>query len=102
MPPRKPSSRAAAAVVDLPAILDIKAAAPLHQSILAVRGKALTLDASQVQRLGGQCLQILLATVFAWREDGKALAIGSPSRAFEEGLALLGFTVDSLMAKEAA
>ena len=42
-------------------ILDLKAAASLQAAILAHRGQALELDASAVQRLGAQCLQVLLS-----------------------------------------
>lgn len=100
MSTRKPSSRAATAI-ELPAVMDINAAKPLHQSLVAARGKALNMDASGVQRVGGQCLQLLIAAVSAWRDDKKSLTIGSPSTAFEEGLALLGFTVETLTGKEA-
>ncbi|GGE11673.1 hypothetical protein GCM10011390_33490 [Aureimonas endophytica] len=87
--------------LDLPAILDIKAAASLHEAVLARRGADLVLDASQVQRLGGQCLQILCGAVAAWQDEGRAVTIAAPSRNFEEGLALLGFTIQSLTGKDA-
>jgi chemotaxis protein CheX len=99
MAPRKTTR--AAETFELSPILDIKAAAPLHAELLARRGKAVALDASNVQRLGGQCLQVLIAAFAAWRADRKALTISSPSDAFRESLALLGFTVESLTAKDA-
>ncbi len=55
---------------------------PLAASLRAQRGKPVTLDASAVERLGGQCLQILLAAARAWSADGAAFHIASPSSAF--------------------
>ena len=42
-------------------ILDLKAAGPLRGALLERRGHPLELDAADVQRLGGLCLQVLLA-----------------------------------------
>ncbi len=61
--------------VPLAPVLDMAAAAPLHASLLSLRGSDVTLDGSQVQRIGGQCLQVLLAARRAWRDDGNALEI---------------------------
>ncbi|WP_152047327.1 STAS domain-containing protein [Aureimonas psammosilenae] len=100
MPEPQPSS--SPATIELPAIMDIKAATPLHRRLLALRGEAVHLDASRVERIGGQCLQVLCGAVAAWRQDGKALCVDTPSRAFEDGLALLGFSLDSLTGRQVA
>jgi chemotaxis protein CheX len=71
-------------------ILDLKAAAGLHKSLLARRGQDLTLDGSQVSRLGGQCLQVLLAAVAAWRTDGLSLSFVNLSEALIRALHLYG------------
>lgn len=84
----------------LPAILDLKAAAPLAERLLAARGSTLTLDASAVERMGGQCLQVLLSAVSTWKADGASLSIAEPSAGFTAGLSLLGLTEDELMTKE--
>jgi chemotaxis protein CheX len=63
------------AAVVLPAVLDIRAAAPLQAEILASRGQPLTLDASAVERLGGLCLQVLLSARATWAADGQALTV---------------------------
>ena len=80
----------APATVRLDPSLDLKAAGPLMREILAVRGQDLALDASEVRRLGGQCLQVLLAAQTAWASDGRAFEIRQPSPAFVEGVALMG------------
>lgn len=74
----------------LPDVMDLKAAAPLLAELTALRGQDLELDAGQVQRLGGQCLQVLLAAAAAWKQDGAAFVIRQSSEAFSEGLQLMG------------
>lgn len=74
----------------LPEVLDLKAAAPLQADLLAVQGSLVELDASGVQRLGGLCLQVLLAAQQSWAEDGKSLRVINPSTDFTDGLALFG------------
>ena len=70
--------------------LDLSAAAPLKVALQARRGEALALDASAVQRLGGLCLQVLLAAAEAWRADELALEITEPSEAFSKAVRQLG------------
>lgn len=70
--------------------LDMNAAGPLHKEFLARRGKPVTLDASQVRRIGGQCLQVLLAAQTAWAADGAEFQITEPSTEFSDGLTLMG------------
>ncbi len=74
----------------LPDILDLKAAAPLKAELLARRGRDLMLDASGVQRLGGLCLQVLLAAARTWDVDGVNLRLGSVSQAWREQWAAFG------------
>jgi len=74
----------------LPEVLDLNAAAPLAARLLALRGGAVTLDASQVTRFGGLCLQVMLAARAAWRADGNAFQVSGRSQAFDEALALFG------------
>ena len=74
----------------LPAVLDLKAAAQLKADLAGLRGQPATLDASAVQRLGGLCLQVLLAARKYWLESGHMLTISTRSEAFDEGLRLFG------------
>jgi len=71
-------------------VLDLGAAAPLWLDVCAARGKPLEVDASGVERLGGLCLQVLLAAQAQWRRDGVAFAIVNPSPSFIEGTRLMG------------
>jgi len=78
------------AVLPLAPVLDLNAAEPLRQSLMLLRGRAVTLDASRVTRLGGLCLQVLLAARAAWAEEGRAFALGSVSAEFADQMALFG------------
>lgn len=78
------------AMVTLTSILDLKAARPLAEELTALRGRDLMIDAASVERLGAQCLQVLLAASATWADDGARFAVTGPSAAFLETLALLG------------
>jgi chemotaxis protein CheX len=83
-----------AAVITLGQVLDLNAAGPLANEILALRGRSLDVDASAVERLGAQCLQVLLSARRTWDADGTAFALVSPSNEFTTTLALLGAPID--------
>jgi chemotaxis protein CheX len=78
------------ATLSLGESLDMNAASPLAQALKDSRGKALSLDASQVRRLGGQCLQVLLSAQATWAADGQPFEIVEASPEFTDGLALMG------------
>lgn len=77
-------------VLDLPEVLDLKAAAPLAAEFLALRGRPVDVDASRVERLGGLCLQVLLSAAKTWKADEMGFALVNPSGDFLEGLVRLG------------
>jgi chemotaxis protein CheX len=70
--------------------LDMTAAGPLHKELLGRRGQPVILDASQVRRVGGQCLQVLLSAQATWSADGADFQIVDPSPEFADGLSLMG------------
>lgn len=84
------SELAAPAVVSLPPVLDLQAAEPLRAELMALRGRPVSLDASQVTRLGGLCLQVLMSARKIWHEDGLSLMVEQPSSGFTEQLAAFG------------
>ncbi len=55
------------------------------------------MEAGHVQRLGAQCLQVLLAARAAWVADGQALQLRNPSEAFIAALELMGLSPEELM-----
>lgn len=71
-------------------VLDIKAAVPLAEGLLAQRGSELLIDASRVERVGAQSLQILLSAISTWHADGFSIEFIDPSDRFLQGLAHLG------------
>ncbi len=89
-----------ARMIELAPILDVKAALPLVSELLAHRGAELCVDASHVQRLGGQCLQVLLSAAMTWKADEVPLAIANPSPDFIEGLRRLGVAPADLIDQE--
>lgn len=84
-------------MLQLPACLDIAAAGPLAQSLLAMRGSDATLDASAVERLGAQCVQVLLSAQRTWQADKLELHVTNPSAEFLDGIRLLGIPQADLM-----
>jgi chemotaxis protein CheX len=74
----------------LPPALDARAAAPLAQELRARAGSDLTLIAEDVQRLGAQCLQVLLAAQRKWAADGCRLHVRRGSEPFTWAASLMG------------
>ncbi len=78
------------ASLGLPPHLDIAAAGPLRDRLLALRGRDLELDGSAVVRMGALCLQVLLAASRSWRKDGFRFRIVDPSHGLCEALRQMG------------
>lgn len=74
----------------LPQNLDLGAAKTLHSDFLQARGAPIEIDASEVERIGGVCLQVLIAAAAAWRRDGHEFRVVAPSQAFTEAIRLMG------------
>jgi chemotaxis protein CheX len=87
--------------VTLPAELNIRAAAPLVAELLAVRGKDVAIDASQVERAGAQCLQVLLSAVATWSADGHELTVTEPSPAFSDAIDVAGLDLSRFSSRNA-
>lgn len=75
--------------MSLPAILDLGAATPLWTQLCAAQGTPLTIDASDVERLGGLCFQVLVAAEAQWRADGQSFTIENISPAYAEAVRML-------------
>ena len=70
--------------------LDLIAAPNLKDDLLARRGGPLAIDAGEVQRLGGLCLQVLVAAHQDWTRAGHTFSFSSRSREFDEAIRLMG------------
>ena len=79
-----------ASAFPLPANLDLKAAAALLAGFLERRGTDIVIDAGAVQRLGGQCLQILLVAQAGWAADKRELRFENASPEFRAAAELFG------------
>ncbi len=93
----KSESKTPATAIELAEVLNLKAAAPLAATFLAHRGCDVTIDASHVRRLGGQCLQVLLSAKYTWNTDEAGLEFVNPSSEFIEALEGLGFSMEKFM-----
>jgi chemotaxis protein CheX len=80
------------ATIELSSILDFKAAGPLKADIRSHAGGELELDASKVERLGGLCLQVLVAAAAAWRAASQNFKLINVGEAFRKDARLLGAT----------
>ncbi len=76
------------AKLHLEPVLDLGAAERLHAQLIDLRGRPLDIDASQVERLGGLCLQVLVSARDTWAADGHAAVLSNPSPAFQDAWAL--------------
>lgn len=83
--------------IELPPVLDLVAASGLLENILERRGQNLLLNGAAVQRLGGQCLQVLLAARATWAADEQVLRLQNLSEDFIASLELMGLSPEDLM-----
>jgi chemotaxis protein CheX len=83
--------------LELPPVLDLIAAPGLLEAFTGRRGQELLVDGTGVQRLGAQCLQVLLAARAAWAADGQTLLVENLSEDFSATLELMGVTPMALM-----
>jgi chemotaxis protein CheX len=85
-----------ARVITLDERLDLRAAAPLAETLLASRGGDLVLDAGAVTQIGGLAVQVIRAAAQSWAGDGHQLTIAHVSPDLADQLQLLGFTPQTL------
>lgn len=74
--------------------LGLAAARPLAELLLSKRETDISLDASEIEHLGGACFQVLLSAQKTWRTDNNRFRIINASPAFEEALIRFGFSKD--------
>jgi chemotaxis protein CheX len=76
--------------IALPAVTDTASVAGLRNAIFELRGADLEIDASEVQRLSGLGLQVLIAAARHWTMEDLKLSFVRPSPAFTDILRLTG------------
>lgn len=94
------STDAAPKILKLPEVLDLNAASRLHEQVLAHKGEDIDIDATDVSRVGAQCVQVLLAAAVSWRAEDQRLKVNQASDAFIKTLQLLGISDEALLPKE--
>ncbi len=70
--------------------LGAKAVAGLQAALLARRGHAIVIDASNVGHIGGGCLQLLLSAKLTWEADVQSFNLVSPSQSMVQALEFTG------------
>lgn len=78
----------------LPPAVDLSSAKAIAADLLEKRGTALAIDATDVGRIGGLGLQVLLSAKKSWEDDGVALTFTKWSDAFERDITLLGAPIE--------
>ncbi|HWA01654.1 MAG TPA: STAS domain-containing protein [Caulobacterales bacterium] len=78
------------AILCLPPMLDLHTAERLKAEFRSCEGAPLDIDARNVERVGGLCLQILIAAANAWRKAGQELRVLGASPAFVEDIRVMG------------
>ncbi len=87
-------------LIELAKKLDLTAAAPLAKQIGEVKDGPIELNASQVERLGGQCLQVLLCAKRHFTAKEQGFQITNASDAFSQSLETLGISPDQFTQME--
>ncbi len=90
----KPNTQEAQ-IIELTENLDLTAATPLSEALHAVQGQAVQLNTAKVERLGAQCLQVLLSASQSWSDEGIGFEILDASPAFSKGLEVFGLGADT-------
>ena len=94
------TKKAANGTLKLSPVLDLNEATALHSKLISMRGSDVAIDASEVERLGVQCAQVLIAGARAWQADKKSYVVEKTSDAFAKTMQLIGIDTDHLVAKE--
>ena len=68
------AAKKSATSMKLESVLDLNQASALKKELVAARGKNIVIDASGVERVGVQCIQVLVAASRACRRDGTRLS----------------------------
>lgn len=84
----------------LAAVLDLNEASELRSKLMSLRGKAVEIDASDVERVGAQCMQVLMSGAKTWEADKQPFGFAKASEAFLKTVQLIGINIEHLLAKE--
>ncbi len=94
------SKKTAQKSLSLAPVLDLNEATALHGKLMELRGSNIQIDASSVERVGAQCVQVLMAGAKAWEDDKLSFKFSKVSDAFRKTTQLIGVNINHLLAKE--
>ncbi|MEC7760574.1 MAG: STAS domain-containing protein [Pseudomonadota bacterium] len=84
------------ATISLQPKLDLRAAGPLRDDLLAKAGEDVVLDAASVTQVGSLAIQVIRSAARSWAEAGKSLRFENASTDVCDQLSLLGFNPETL------
>ena len=93
------AKKAVQKTLKLAAVLDLNEASELRSKLMTMRGNGITIDASGVERVGAQCMQVLMAGARAWENDKQSFAFDKVSDVFLKTIQLIGINIDHLLIK---
>lgn len=92
------SKKSAQNSLSLAAVLDLNEATNLHGKLMSLRGGDLLIDASAVERVGAQCVQVLMAARKNWDEDKHSFKFSKVSDTFSKTMQLIGINIEPMLA----
>ncbi len=87
--------------IELPEVLDQRAAQTVADHLLSHRGEVVTLDASHVRRLGAIGAEMLIAAQKQWLADETHFSVSGWSQEAQDALGEIGLSTEDF-AEEAA
>lgn len=84
--------------LSLATVLDLNEATNLHGKLMSLRGSDLVIDASSVERVGAQCVQVLMAAKKIWEEDKLTFKFSKVSDSFNKTMQLIGINIAPMLA----
>lgn len=96
------STRSGKEALKLAEILDITEVTPLTAELLKLRGSETRIDASEVRKMGGQCLQALLCATATAAQEGSHFEIILPSSDFIQSIEAYGLDLSHFSSQEHA
>jgi chemotaxis protein CheX len=83
-------------VLKLPRVLDVAAVRAVRKDLLDRRGTAMTIDASDVERIGALGIELLISANRQWLEDDRLLQMTGMSDSMKAAFTDLGLDATTL------
>lgn len=83
--------------VPLPPKMDTAASGELCRKLVEARDEDVVLDATAVEMIGAQCLEVLMSAGVLWKKADRAISIENVSPQMLDDLGRFGLTPDTLL-----